>query len=124
MDKLIIKYYNYYIANSLRSEDMKEQIIRKIFNGVIYIHILHHGNKEAFYGSWMIEELGEHGYKVSPGTLYPVLKSMVEEGLIEKEDRNVNGKIRKYYKTTEEGAKLLADLKSNLKELMDDNILR
>lgn len=103
---------------------MKEQIIRKIFNGLIYIHILHHGNKEAFYGSWMIEELAEHGYKVSPGTLYPVLKSMVEEGLIEKEDRNVNGKIRKYYKTTEEGAKLLADLKSNLKELMDDNILR
>ena len=31
MDKLIIKYYSYYIANSLRSEYMKEQIIRKIF---------------------------------------------------------------------------------------------
>lgn len=103
---------------------MKKQIIRKIFNGLIYIHILHHGHKEPFYGSWMIEELGEHEYKVSPGTLYPVLKSMVEEGLIEKEDRNVNGKIRKYYKTTNEGAELLVELKENLRELIDDDILR
>lgn len=99
---------------------LKDHIIRKIFNGLIYIHILHHGNEEPFYGSWMIEELKEHGYNVSPGTLYPVLKSMVEEDLIEKEERNVNGKIRKYYKTTESGRKLLYELKNNLKELVSD----
>ena len=99
---------------------MKDQIIRKIVNGLIYIHILHHGNQEPFYGSWMLEELEHHGYHISPGTLYPVLKSMVEEGLIEKEERNVNGRIRKYYKTTEEGSKLLHELKHNLKELVND----
>lgn len=99
---------------------MKEQIIRKVFNGLIYIHILHHGNEEPFYGSWMIEELKEHGYSISPGTLYPILKSMVEEGFIEKEERNVNGKIRKYYKTTEKGKELLLELKDKLKELFDD----
>lgn len=99
---------------------MKDQIIRKIFNGLIYIHILHHGNEESFYGSWMIEELGEHGYSMSPGTLYPILKSMVEEELIEKEERNVNGKIRKYYKTTEKGTELLLELKEKLRELLDD----
>ncbi|EEH98304.1 PadR family transcriptional regulator [Clostridium tertium] len=99
---------------------MKEQITRRIFNGLIYVHILHHGNIGEFYGSWMIEELKEHGYNISPGTLYPLLKSMVEENLIEKEDRNVNGKIRKYYKTTQKGNKLLFELKNNLKELFND----
>lgn len=99
---------------------MKEQITRKIFNGLIYVHILHHGNIEPFYGSWMIEELKEHGYNISPGTLYPMLKSMEEEGLLEKEDKNVNGKIRKYYKTTQKGDILLSDLKNNLKELFND----
>ncbi|WP_081712166.1 PadR family transcriptional regulator [[Clostridium] dakarense] len=99
---------------------MKEQITRKIFNGLIYIHILHHGKVEPFYGSWMIEELKEHGYSVSPGTLYPILKSMVEEELIEKEDINVNGRIRKYYKTTNKGDKLLQELKNNLKEIFND----
>lgn len=99
---------------------MKEQITRKIFNGLIYVHILHHGNVEPFYGSWMIEELQGHGYKVSPGTLYPILKSLLEEGLIEKEDRNVNGRIRKYYKTTTAGVKLLNELKNNLSELFHE----
>ncbi|MCR6516215.1 PadR family transcriptional regulator [Clostridium sp. LY3-2] len=96
---------------------MKEKIIRKIFNGMIYIHILHHASEEAFYGSWMIEELKGHGYNISPGTLYPVLKEMVEQGLLEKEERIVSGKIRKYYKTTKEGDILLNSLRESLKEL-------
>ncbi|MBM7833302.1 helix-turn-helix transcriptional regulator [Clostridium sardiniense] len=99
---------------------MKEQIIRKIFNGLIYIHILHHANQESFYGSWMIEELKEHGYNMSPGTLYPVLKTMVEEGLLEKEEKNVNGKIRKYYKSTKKGDELLLELKESLKVLVGE----
>ncbi|MGL4452656.1 MAG: PadR family transcriptional regulator [Sarcina sp.] len=99
---------------------MKNQIIRKIFNGFIYIHILHHGNEAEFYGSWMMEELKEHGYSVSPGTLYPVLKSMVDAGLIEKNERVVEGKVRKYYKTTAQGKVLLIDLKRNLSELMHE----
>ncbi|MGL4761164.1 MAG: PadR family transcriptional regulator [Sarcina sp.] len=99
---------------------MREQIIRKIFNGFIYIHILHHGSEDEFYGSWMMDELKEHGYKVSPGTLYPVLKSMVDENLIEKNEKVVDGKVRKYYKTTESGKELLVELKGNLSELIHE----
>lgn len=40
---------------------MKDHIIHKIFNGFIYIHILHHGCEEPFYETWMMEELEEHG---------------------------------------------------------------
>lgn len=99
---------------------MKNQIIRKIFNGFIYIHILHHGKEDWFYGSWMIEELKEHGYNISPGTLYPILKSMVDEEYLFKEDKNVNGKIRKYYRCTDKGNELLNDLKKNLNELVNE----
>jgi len=99
---------------------LKDQIIRKVFNGLIYIHILHHGSEESFYGSWMIEELKEHGYTVSPGTIYPILKLMVDEELLEREDKIVNGKIRKYYKTTEKGNQLLIELKKNLKILVGE----
>ena len=31
---------------------------------------LHHAAKEPVFGLWLIEELGEHGYKLSPGTLW------------------------------------------------------
>lgn len=96
---------------------MTDKIVRKVFNGFIYIHILHHGNKSAFYGSWMMEELREHGYRVSPGTLYPILRAMLDEELLEQEEVNVNGKIRKYYKTTELGNEVLLDVRKKIEQL-------
>ncbi len=65
----------------------------------------------------MIEELEHHGYNMSPGTLYPLLHSMEKDGLLNSEERNVNGKIRKYYKITPLGDKVLNQLKSKIKEL-------
>lgn len=96
---------------------MTDKIIRKVFNGFIYIHILYHGKQEPFYGSWIMEELREQGYNVSPGTLYPILRSMLDENLLEQEEVNVNGKIRKYYKTTEVGNDVLKEVKEKIELL-------
>ncbi|MCG8484072.1 MAG: PadR family transcriptional regulator, partial [Clostridia bacterium] len=71
---------------------MQDKILRKLFLGFIHIHILHHAQKEPFYGAWMIEELKEHGYDMSPGTLYPLLHDMASKGLLEKHEKNVEGK--------------------------------
>lgn len=99
---------------------MEEKIIRRIFNGFIYIHILEHARREPFYGTWMIEHLKDHGYSLSPGTLYPILKEMECANLIEKEEININGKIRKYYSITPKGEVNLIEIKSKLKELRMD----
>ncbi len=96
---------------------MKDKVIRKLFLGFISVHILHHAKEEPFFGLWMIEELEHHGYNMSPGTLYPLLHSMEKDGLLNSEERNVNGKIRKYYKITPLGDKVLNQLKSKIKEL-------
>ncbi|WHH58398.1 PadR family transcriptional regulator [Petroclostridium sp. X23] len=99
---------------------MQDQIIRKLFLGFIQIHILHHAKKEPFFGSWIIEELQEHGYAMSPGTLYPILHSMQSNGLLEKEDRVVEGKIRKYYKITNQGEHILTEAKQKAYELFKE----
>lgn len=96
---------------------MQEKILRKLFLGFMQIHILHHGKQEPFYGAWMIEELVEHGYDISPGTLYPILKDMTSKELLVKEDKNVGGKIRKYYSTTEMGEEVLEIARKKAKEL-------
>jgi DNA-binding PadR family transcriptional regulator len=44
--------------------------------GFIRLHILHHAVEGEIYGQWIIEELARHGYKLSPGTLYPMLHAM------------------------------------------------
>lgn len=99
---------------------MQEQIMRKLFLGFIHIHILHHAKKEAFYGSWMIEELKSHGYEMSPGTLYPILHSLEKSAVLTVENRNINGKIRKYYAITELGESILEDAKNKIKELFSE----
>lgn len=99
---------------------MQDPIIRKLFLGFIQIHILHHAKKEPFFGAWMIEELQEHGYDMSPGTLYPILHNLESKGLLGKEDRVVEGKIRKYYKITGAGAEVLEEAKYKAYELFKE----
>ncbi|MGC6174055.1 PadR family transcriptional regulator [Lacrimispora sp. 38-1] len=99
---------------------MKDKIMRKFLLGFIQIHILHHAKKEPFYGVWMIEELKSHGYDMSPGTLYPLLHSMESSGLLEMEEKTVEGKIRKYYKITSLGADVLEEARKRAHELFKE----
>ena len=99
---------------------MQEQILRKLFLGFIHIHILHHAKTEPFYGSWMIEELKSHGYDMSAGTLYPILHSLEKSNLLSVENRNVDGKIRKYYTITPLGEEILKDAKAKACALLKE----
>lgn len=99
---------------------MQDQILRKLFLGFIQIHILHHAKKEPFYGAWMIEELKEHGYDMSPGTLYPLLHSMESNKLLDKEERIVDGKLRKYYTITSLGIEILKEARNKAYELFKE----
>ena len=68
----------------------------------------------------MIKELKNHGYKISAGTLYPILQKMEKTNLLKIEKINVNGKIRKYYQTTSTGKKILNEAKIKAKELFTE----
>ncbi|MDD3570356.1 MAG: PadR family transcriptional regulator [Lachnospiraceae bacterium] len=96
---------------------MQEPILRKLFLGFIQIHILHHAKKEPFYGSWMIDELKEHGYDISAGTLYPILHGMEKNGVLTVNEVSINGKIRKYYSITPSGDLVLEQAKLKIAEL-------
>lgn len=99
---------------------MENRIVRKLFLGFISIHILHHAQKDPFYGAWMIEELKRHGYVMSAGTLYPILHSLEKDGLLQYEERNVEGKIRKYYSITASGTSVLEEARSKASELFKE----
>ncbi|PAB59095.1 PadR family transcriptional regulator [Anaeromicrobium sediminis] len=96
---------------------MKDKILRKLFLGFMQIHILYHAKKEPIYGTWMMNELKEHGYKISPGTLYPMLSRMEKEGLLIKEEKNVDGRIVKFYTTTILGEEVLVEAREKAMEL-------
>jgi len=93
---------------------------RDIFLGFVKLHILHHASVTPVYGLWLIDELARHGYRLSPGTLYPILHSLQAEGLLEAETRVVEGKARKYYRLTPSGATALAEGKIKVHELVTE----
>lgn len=99
---------------------MEDKVLRKLFLGFIHIHILHHAKEKPIFGVWMLEELKEHGYNISSGTLYPILHSMEEDGLLSKEEKNVQGKIRKYYSTTEKGIQIFDEARKKAYELFKE----
>jgi PadR family transcriptional regulator, regulatory protein PadR len=99
---------------------MEDRVVRKLFLGFIQIHILHHAKDHPIFGLWMLEELKEHGYDISAGTLYPILHNMEKDGLLVKEEKNVEGKIRKYYSTTKKGELVLNEARNKAFELFKE----
>ena len=73
---------------------------RDILRGFIKVHILYHAAQEPVYGLGLIQELARHGYHLSPGTLYPLLHSMQQDGYLVSQEQIVGGKIRRYYRST------------------------
>ncbi|MFB6271552.1 MAG: PadR family transcriptional regulator [Salinibacter sp.] len=84
------------------------------------VHVLHHAAREPFYGAAMMEELRRHGYDISPGTFYPMLHRLDEKGLLDREERVVDGKVRKYYAATADGEAVLDEIRPRLQELVDE----
>ncbi len=102
------------MKSSTRSAD------RELYSGLIRLHILHHACKEPIFGLGMIEELARHGYRLSPGTLYPVVHALERNGLLRSKQQQVNGKIRRLYSATPLGRKALQNAKEKVRELFGE----
>ena len=98
----------------------RDIVLREFFLGFIRLHILYHASKEPVFGLDLIRELGKHGYSLSPGTLYPVLHRLEREGFLHSEKEVVNGKVRKYYRATDEGRQALAEAYAKVRELVNE----
>jgi PadR family transcriptional regulator, regulatory protein PadR len=87
-----------------------------LLSGLIRLHVLHHAAEQEIYGQWMIDELGRHGYRLSPGTLYPMLHAMESKGYLVSRVQREGRTARKLYRATSMGKKGLALAKLRLRE--------
>ncbi|MGK9235644.1 PadR family transcriptional regulator [Inquilinus limosus] len=93
-----------------------------LLSGLIRLHVLHHAVEGELYGQWMIEELARHGYKLSPGTLYPMLRAMEKKGYLVSRDQRVGRSIRRVYSATPLGRDALAIARGKVRELIGELI--
>jgi PadR family transcriptional regulator PadR len=90
---------------------------RELFFGLIRIHVLVHASHEPIFGLAMMEELAHHGYRIGPGTLYPLLHGLERSGLLKSVLKNVGGHSRRVYKITATGKKALDKARAKIDEL-------
>lgn len=93
-------------------------MLKDFFLGFIKIHILYHASREPICGVEILEELGRHGYRLSPGTVYPTLHRLARDGYLAQQRRVVDGKVRKYYTITEQGLQALGEARKKITELV------
>ena len=90
--------------------------LQRVLAGFIRMHVLHHAEEGQLCGHWMIEELRHHGYKISAGTLYPMLRTMERDGWIKGREEQGGGR-RRLYRITPAGRAALKEVRARLKEL-------
>lgn len=90
---------------------------QELLSGLIRLHVLHHAAEDDLYGHWMIEELARHGYKVSPGTLYPMLHALERKGYLTSRTERAGRSQRRVYRTTPYGVEALRMARDKIGEL-------
>jgi DNA-binding PadR family transcriptional regulator len=95
---------------------------RDLYSGLIRLHVLHHAAEGPIFGLGMMEELHRHGYRISPGTLYPLLRGLEKKGYLASTEQRDGKSLRKVYRATAAGRKVLSSAKSKVRELFRELI--
>jgi PadR family transcriptional regulator PadR len=93
---------------------------KELYSGMIRLHILYHASKGPIFGLWIIEELGRHGYKLSPGTLYPILHGLERKGYLRSTEQRDGRQARRLYRLTPAGRTAFRAAKEKVRELVGE----
>ncbi|HEY7727130.1 MAG TPA: PadR family transcriptional regulator [Candidatus Eisenbacteria bacterium] len=105
------------LARSTRKRAGAPQELDREFTTALWkAHVLHHAASGPVYGLWLLQELAEHGYRPSPGTLYPLLARMERHGLL-RSRAAARAKARRSYEITPAGGRVLKALREKIAEL-------
>jgi DNA-binding PadR family transcriptional regulator len=93
---------------------------KELHAGFIRSHVLHHAAHQPVFGLGIIEELARHGYKLSPGTLYPLPHALERKGYLRlaKEQERIG--FDGIYRATARGRQALTVAKSRARELFEE----
>lgn len=87
-----------------------ENVVLELRRGVIVLAALSQlGSPE--YGYSLLKKLADLGLEVDQGTLYPLLRRLEAQGLLESVWKLEEARPRRYYVISSEGKKLLPKLK-------------
>ena len=107
-----------------KTEQKESGADRELYSGLIRLHVLHHAAEGPVFGLGMIEELGRHGYRISPGSLYPLLQGLEKKGYLRSTELRNGKSLRRVYRATPLGRSALKAAKNKVRELFHELIER
>ncbi len=100
----------------MEQQQMIENMVLELRRGVIVLAVLSQLQKEQ-YGYSILKLLSDKGLEVDQGTLYPLLRRLESQGLLESLWRVEEARPRRYYVVSAEGRKVLPLLKEEWDKL-------
>ncbi len=91
------------------SAEMLEKLTLELRRGVITLAVLSQLDQEQ-YGYSLIQRLTDLGLQVEQGTLYPLLRRLEDQGLLESAWNVEGSRPRRYYQISPAGEDLLPKL--------------
>jgi PadR family transcriptional regulator len=91
-----------------------------LYSGLIRLHILYHASQEPIFGAGISQELARHGYRLSAGTLYPMLHALEQKGYLLSTVAWEGRQSRRFYRATAKGRKALNSARVKVQELFGE----
>jgi len=98
------------MAKNDEKEALYEKLLLELRRGVLMLAVLSQLNDEQ-YGYSLKQSLDEQGLEINEGTLYPLLRRLEAQGLLESSWQIVDDtRPRRYYKMSQQGETMYANL--------------
>jgi PadR family transcriptional regulator PadR len=99
------------------NSELYENVILELRRGVIVLAVLSQLEQEQ-YGYSLLKLLSDQGLQVDQGTLYPLLRRLESQGLLQSNWRLAEARPRRYYLISQEGRLLLPRLKQEWENIV------
>lgn len=97
-------------------DDIVSSMVLELRRGTLVMLVLSQ-LREPAYGYALVKSLADHGIPIEANTLYPLMRRLESQGLLASEWDNGGSKPRKYYRTTDEGLRVLHEVEAQWRVL-------
>lgn len=97
-------------------DDIVSSMVLELRRGTLVMLVLSQ-LREPAYGYALVKSLADHGIPIEANTLYPLMRRLESQGLLASVWDNGGSKPRKYYRTTDEGLRVLREVEAQWRVL-------
>jgi DNA-binding PadR family transcriptional regulator len=110
------QYQHHGLQELKMNDDRLDKLRLELRRGVLVLAVLA-SSRTPQYGYSLRKQLNDNGIDIDEGTLYPLVRRLAEQGLLDSQWQMAEGRERRYYQLSATGAEVLAQLSAEWQQL-------